>query len=174
MRTVIAFAIVSFLSLPTAQAGGYLSLGIGANALLGGDVDSNFDRGSLTVSRVAVGTRIAKFAVEGVLTGSDLKATSDQFLGQSTGDEFSTTSLGVDLRYYIPISGQFEGYVRGGLCKTWLGTGSGTDSTLDYQGRSYVFGGGIQYGFKLPIAGAGVWLTRETRQWTRRHWPSGH
>ena len=160
MRTLLASIALLTLTAQTVHAGGYLSVGLGSDALLGGDLENHFNTNDLSINRLAIGYRISAFAIEGAMTGADLRATSSQILGQSSGgDEFSTTSLGVDVKYYVGIAGSVEGYARGGINKTWLTAGSGIDTALDYQGRSYAIGGGLQYTFRLlPAVGGAVWI----------------
>ncbi len=160
MRTRLLLTIAAFfMAIPSAHAGGYLSLGIGSDAVLGGELNSHFDTDDLKVTRVALGTRIGPFALEGVMSGADLRGTSNQVLGQSTGgDEFSTTSLGVDVKYYVGLSGALEGYARGGISKTWLSAGSGIETNFEYTGRAYSVGGGLQYSFSLlSTIGGAIW-----------------
>lgn len=160
MRTLL-FSIALLLSAaPVAHAGGYLSVGIGADALLGGELNSNFDTDTLTVGRVALGGRLGPVALEGVMFGADLRGTSSQILGQTTGgDEFSSTSLGLELKYFQGLGAGLEAYGKVGINRTWLTAGQGVDTDLDYQGQGYALGVGVQYGFKLlPSVGAAVWL----------------
>lgn len=158
MRTLLISIAFSLFTLSSAHAGGYLSLGMGSDAALGGEINQHFDTDDLKVTRLAVGTRIGPIAIEGVMSGADLRGTSNQILGESSGGDFSTTSLGIDVKYYVGLSGALEGYARGGINKTWLGTGSGTETNFDYSGRGYSVGGGLQYTFRLlPSIGGAIW-----------------
>ena len=136
-----------------AHAGGYVSLGIGADAEIGGDLAGYFDGEGTSNGRLSVGQRNGPFAIEASLFGTDLNDVS------GSESDYSTLSLGVDVKYYVSLTGPIEGYGRGGLNKTWLVSDSAAPGTLDYEGRGYSLGVGLQYSFRwMPLGEAAIWL----------------
>lgn len=162
MRTTISSLLALFLCLPAAaHAGGYLSAGVGSDASLGGQLSTRFSADDLTLGRLGAGYRVGSLALEGVLLGTGLRDT--QTMTSEDADPLSAVSLGADIKYYFGVSGALEGYVRGGLHKTWLraAEGSGAEGldSLQYAGRGYDVGGGLQYSFRLvPTISAALWL----------------
>lgn len=150
MRLLIPSSLVILLAATSAaNAGSYVSLGVGSDAALSGDLASNMDPEGFSVGRLAAGYRMGPVALEAGITGTGLREMSD-----SSG--VSAVSLGVDLKYYLGLLGPIEGYFRGGLSKTWLG---GMEPGVQYVGRSIALGGGVQYTFDpLPIGEAAIWL----------------
>ena len=160
MRTLLLSLALLLSTAPLAHAGGYLSVGMGADSLLSGDLNSSFDSDAFTLGRVSVGARMGPVALEGVMFGADLHATSDEIFGQNPeGDEYSTTTLGLELKYIFGLAAGFEGYAKGGINKTWLTSRTADETSLKVEGHGYAIGGGVQYNFKLlPMIGAAVWL----------------
>lgn len=162
MRTLLLSLAIVLGAAQSAHAGGYLSVGLGADALLGQDFRENFDAKAMTLGRVSVGARFGSFAIEGVMFGADLRATSMQILGQtpdSQGDDFSTTSLGIEGKYYFKLFSGIEGYGKLGINRTWLTADATVENPPEYQGQGYTVGAGLQYGLKvLPSIGASIWL----------------
>lgn len=139
-----------------AHAGGYISVGIGADAGLAGDMATHFtaDHDDAGSGRIAIGQRVGNIAVEASLYGAALQSTT----GLGDGADYATATAGVALKYYIPLSGRLEGYGKGGLDKTWL-VADGDMRASGYAGRGYNFGGGIQFTFETGLLGsAAVWL----------------
>ncbi len=124
-----------------AHAGGYVSVGVGADAGLSGEVAQHFTTDTNGSSgRVALGQRLGRFAIEVDLYGSDLQGTT-ALAGQQS---YSSMTAGVAARYYFPLTGHLEAYGKGGLDKTWL-VGNADNPATSYSGRGYDLGGGLQY-----------------------------
>lgn len=143
-----------------ASAEGYIGAGIGAGGELSGDISDHFTTTEdSSSSRILVGERFGALAVEGSLFGSQLQGAS----GFSGEGDYTTISLGVDLKYYIGLVGGLEGYGKIGLNKTWL---TGPDATEDwsYSGRGQELGVGLQYSFNLPLTQVGLWVDYTAQQ----------
>jgi hypothetical protein len=148
------FVVFSALaaSAASAAAQGYVSIGIGHGAELGGDFDDSYrsEEGAAS-GRLAIGQRRGPLALEATLFGTDLSQ-------QEGAGELATLALGVDLKYHVGIAGSLEGYLRGGINKTWL-RAKEPSIDLGYSGRGYDYGVGLQYTFKPgPLFHAGLWL----------------
>jgi hypothetical protein len=139
-----------------AHAGGYVSLGIGADAQLSGDMAQHFstqtdDSGS---ARIALGQRLGRFAIEVSLSGTDVESRT----ARANFERYSATTAGVTGKYYIPLSGRLEGFGKLGLDKTWL-VGEADDPATSYSGRGYSLGGGLQYTIESILLGsASIWV----------------
>ncbi len=133
----------------SAHADGYVGIGVGSGAELGGELSDFFitDEDSSS-SRILVGKRFGSLAIEASLFGSQLYG--------NAGD-FATVSLGLDAKYYLGLAGGLEGYGKIGLNKTWL-TGPEETEEWDYKGRGQELGLGLQYNFSLALTDIGVWL----------------
>ena len=141
--------LVALLAASPAVAGGYLSVGIGEGADLQGDLAAEFDtNGEASNGRLAIGQRTGPIAIEASLFGTDLVGID--------GD-YSTLSLGVDVKYFHTLSGSFELFGKGGLNKTWLVGRDDQDPGL--SGRGKQLGLGVQYRFTTGLIGeAALWL----------------
>lgn len=152
-RSLPALAALGLLlGSASAAHAGYISAGIGAEADLGGTLDEHFSTENTSSGRIAIGERFGAVALEASLFGTSLNGQS-QLAGSG---EYSTVSMGIDLKYHIPISGSFEAFVKAGLNKTWLA--SAADTMSEYSGRGKELGAGVQYRLKLPITQAAIWL----------------
>ncbi|MCP4449533.1 MAG: porin family protein [Myxococcales bacterium] len=150
---LLAFPLL-LASAGEAHAGGYVGAGIGSGSELSGDIASHFETDEDTTSfRVLVGERFGALAVEGSLFGSQLRGIS----GLSGDGDFTTLSLGIDLKYYVGLVAGLEGYGKIGLNKTWL-TGPDTAEDWNYEGRGQELGVGLQYNINLPLAKVGFWI----------------
>jgi len=151
---VVLGSLLLFSGAGEAQADGYIGAGIGSGGDLSGDLSEHFttDEDSSS-SRIIVGERFGALAVEGSLFGSQLRGAS----GFSGEGDFTTISLGVDLKYYIGLVGGLEGYGKIGLNKTWL-SGPAEMEDWSYQGRGQEIGVGLQYNINLPLTQVGLWL----------------
>jgi hypothetical protein len=160
MKFFLVGLVVLFGGASHAQAGGYFAAGFGAGATLSGEMSSHFTAESLTLGRVAGGYRVGPVAVEGVLFGTSLRGVSEYVRSRSTGElDFSTVSLGIDVKYHVKIAGPLEGYGRAGLNRTWLTTPAGTDTTMDYVGAGYSVGAGVQLIFDIvPALRGALWV----------------
>jgi hypothetical protein len=154
MRSLIAALALIAGSAGAAHAGGYVAIGAGGDADLNGDLANHFTTEGTSSGRLAVGQRFGPVALEAVLFGTDLQGAS-AMTGQG---DYSTMSLGVDLKYYIPLAGNLEAYARGGLNKTWVVEGFDNAMDLGYSGRGWNLGAGLQYSFRLlPLLDAAIW-----------------
>jgi hypothetical protein len=137
----------------TAFAGGYIAVGVGSDAEIEGDLAGMFDADGANNGRLSIGQRSGPLAIEASIFGTDLNSAA------GAGGEYSTLSLGVDVKYYVSLTGPIEGYARGGLNKTWIGADEGGDVGVDMEGRGYSVGAGLQYSFRLmPLGEAALWL----------------
>jgi outer membrane protein W len=157
MKLVTAAAFLVGLTLSgTAHAGGggYVSLGV-SDATLSGDLATHFETNEdSSAGRLALGQRVGRFAFEVALYGTDMKSVT----GVGAGQDYSTFSLGVAGKYYMPITGKLEGYGKLGLDKTWV-AGEADNPAVSYSGRGYNLGAGLEYGFSLSfLAQASVWI----------------
>lgn len=145
--------LVGGVSAGTAQADGYVGVGIGSDSALGGDLNQHFSTDDDTSSRrIVIGQRFGFVALEASLFGSEL-------LGDSAlvgNNEYSTVSLGVDLKFHLGLILGLEAYGKLGLNKTWLSGPAETDA-WDYSGRGNALGLGLQYTFDLPLASISLW-----------------
>lgn len=143
-----------------AQADGYVGVGIGSGSELSGDISDHFTTNEGTgSSRLLVGERFGALAVEGSIFGTQLQGASG-LMGEG---DFSTISLGLDLKYHLGLVGGLEAYGKIGLNKTWL-SGPAAAGEQDYQGRGQALGVGLQYSFNLPLAEVGLWLDYTAQQ----------
>lgn len=153
MRIFTATLLAAMLSgLSAAHAGGYVSLGVGAEAAMSGDLAGRFQSDGLSAGRLALGYRGGNLAIEAVAFGNGL----DDMTGSA---DMTTVSLGIDLKYHLHIALGVEGYCRAGLHRTWVTRSGQADSSMSgYQGEGHVLGGGLQYAFELlPVVEAAVW-----------------
>ena len=132
-----------------AHADTYVLAGIGKVPDVGGDFDKLFGGEDRSSAKLGVGYRFGKIAIEGSVFGANLTNRNAQPI------EYGTTSMGAEVKYFIPITGNLEGAVHGGLHKTWFGTERGAST---HDGTGTLLGLGLQYGFRLPIGSAAVWL----------------
>jgi hypothetical protein len=142
------------LAQPTeARADGYVGLGIGSDSSISGELSNHFATDEeATSSRVVLGQRFGALALEASLFGSQLHGIG----GMAGTDEYSTISLGVDLKYHIGLIGALEGYGKIGLNKTWL-TGPDNNASLSYEGRGEAMGLGLQYSFDVAVTHISLW-----------------
>ena len=97
--------------------------------------------------------------MEGAIFGSQLSGASS-FVGEG---DFTTLSLGLDLKYYLGLVGGLEAYGKIGLNKTWL-SGPAANEDQSYQGRGQALGVGLQYTINLPLTEVGLWLDYTAQQ----------
>lgn len=144
-----------------AYAGGYVGVGIGSDGDLGGSISNHFSTDEdASTSRILLGQRFGALALEASLFGSQLHGASSY----APSGDYSTLSLGVDLKYHIGLVGGLEAYGKIGLNKTWLDSSEHSD--WNYEGRGTELGLGLQYSFDLPITEVGLWLdySRQTTE----------
>jgi hypothetical protein len=144
-RSLLALATAILLaSVSTASAGSYLSVGLGGDPVLQGELtaaaDGDGDGGN---GRLALGQSFGRLALEGSL--SRFALASDQ-----------ATAAGIHVRLTLPIDGAFGAFGRVGLERVWLGAEGDRlgDSTAD----GYVGGLGLEYRLEAPLLGeAAIW-----------------
>ena len=154
LPTASLLAILLVGGMGDARADGYIGAGMGSASELEGDIASNFTTDEqASNSRIVVGERFGSLAVEGSLFGTQLHGGS-AFTGEG---EFTTISLGVDLKYYVGLVGGLEAYGKIGLNRTWL-SGPAAQEDWNYQGHGEALGVGLQYSFHLPLTEVGLWL----------------
>ena len=129
--------------------GGYVGLGAGPGAGLGGDISSVFTTEDSMNARLSLGQRFGPLALEASLYGAGLVG-DHEFSGYGT--EYDTLTLGVDLKYFFGILGTpLELYPKIGLNRTWL---TGGRDQYDYDGVGWDLGGGAQ----LSFSRVAIWL----------------
>lgn len=154
-------------SLSVASAESYLSVGLGGDPAIHGDMRmAATGEGDGGNGRVALGIGISRLAVEG--------SVSRFGLGSSTA-----TAAGAHVRLRLPIQGGFGVFGRVGLERVWLGTDlPSMSSTAD----GMVGGLGLEYRLSAPLLGqAGIWAevsgdrldTGEGRTGGVRMWTAG-
>ncbi|WP_428262345.1 outer membrane beta-barrel protein [Haliangium sp.] len=155
MRIILAMSLVSLVvGAGVAQADTYISVGVGSDAILGGDLDA-FRTDDSTSGRLGLGFRTGGFAIEAVGFGTGLQPASGVAAG---GSGARSLSLGVDLKYHVAILLGLEGYGRAGLHKSWLNASKADPNASDFEGSGSVFGLGLAYCFPTPVISASVWL----------------
>jgi hypothetical protein len=160
MRRVLSSLTAALIltAASAASAGGYVGLGFGSDASLSGDIADHYTADGETAGKFFLGQRFGAFAIEASFFGTDMTGISDRTRFSGT-DQYSTASVGIDVKYHMGLVGPIEGYLRGGLNKTWIGAASGEQTDLDYSGRGMNLGFGAQYRFTLvPGWDAGVFL----------------
>jgi hypothetical protein len=145
---LLSLLLVTLAWASPATAGGYMSIGIGEGADLQGDLAGQFDTDDSSSSgRLAIGQRTGPIAVEAALFGTEM---------YGLDGDFSTVSLGVDVKYFYGLGANFELFGKGGLNKTWL---VGDGQSTDMAGRGKQLGLGVQYRFTTGLIGqAALWL----------------
>lgn len=155
MRIFTAILLAAMLpGISAAHADGYVSLGVGSEASLGGEIGDRFQSEGRGAGRLALGYRSSSLAIEAVAFGNGLDAMSS---GVASDASMATMSLGLDLKYHLHLVLGLEGYGRAGLHKTWLSQRVQSEMAA-YQGDGHVLGGGLQYVFDLlPRIDAAIW-----------------
>ncbi len=160
--TVAALALTAAPRLAAAD-GSYFTMGFGP-----GDVGDELQTTTDTTFRIKVGAghRFGNVAVEGFLAG-------DIFDDDSLSE---ATSVGVDLKYFLPLSDHFQGYVRGSASRmrATLGSGYGYGGYADCSSCSspdYGYYGGRDYAGRGLGGGAGLQLRGKVRAIGFLYWP---
>lgn len=152
---VAAFALLAAPRLAAAD-GSYFTMGFGP-----GDVGSELRDHSATTFRIRAGAghRIGNIAVEGFIAG-------DIFDDYTISD---ASTVGLDLKYILPLSTSFQAYVRGSASRmsTTLGAYGNGDGPCyscggyydgrDYAGRGLGAGAGLQLRGKVRAIGFLYW-----------------
>ncbi len=142
-RALVASALLA-ASATSASAGSYLSLGLGGDPVLSGELraaaDGDGDGGN---GRLALGQSFGRVALEGSLSRFGLAT-----------DE--ATAAGVHVRLSVPLDGAFGAYGRLGLERVWLGAEG--DRLGDTTADGMVGGIGLEYRLTAPLLGqAALW-----------------
>jgi len=124
-----------------ASAGSYVSLGVGGDPALQGDLGAAAGgEGDGANGRLALGQSFGRLSLEASLSR----------FGFGEGD---ITAAGVHLRLGVPLSGAFGGYGRVGLERVWLGAAAG-----DQRADGVAAGIGLEYRLSAPLLGqAAFW-----------------
>lgn len=139
-----SLVLASLVILPAAaNAGGYVSAGIGSAPSLGGDVAASFDGTGHSSGRVALGRGFGPISIEAGLAGFGVTAMGSSnearaYSGQVSAAAHAPLFLGLDL------------VARGGLERTWVSD----DQMSEISGDGYLLGAGLD----LTVAGTGVWV----------------
>jgi hypothetical protein len=151
--TVAAFALLA-VPRPAAADGSYFTMGFGP-----GDVGSELRDYTASTFRIRAGAghRIGNVAVEGFLAGDIF----DTYGISEAG------TVGLDVKYILPLSQNFQGYVRGSASRmsTHLGVGGYDDC------YSCGYGYGKSYAGRGLGAGAGLQLRGKVRAIGFLYWP---
>lgn len=157
MRLVVSLVLaVLFSGLSTAHAGLYLTLGIGTEVRDGADRTGDVKPeelvapDQLAAGRFGAGVRTGQLAVEASVLGTGLRDTVDAAAKP-------VVSAAVDLKIYVGLAGSLEGYLRGGMSRTW--TLDPATGLVTYVGNGYQYGAGLQLAFaKLLLGKVDLWF----------------
>ena len=143
-RVVPLFALAALVAgASPALAGSYVSLGIGGEPALQGDLAVAASGESGGNGRLALGQRLGRLAVEASLSRFAVP-----------GDD--AVAAGIHARLAFPLGGNVAAYGRLGLERLWLGDSPMTTVSGDASG--YVGGGGLEYRLSAPLLGsASIW-----------------
>jgi hypothetical protein len=149
--TVAAFALLAAPRLAAAD-GSYVTMGFGP-----GDVGSELRDYSAETFRIraGIGHRIGNVAFEGFVAGDIM---DDYQVSEAS-------SVGLDVKYILPLSANFQAYVRGSASRmsTNLGSGGYDDcygcyyDGREYSGRGLGAGAGLQLRGKVRAIGFLYW-----------------
>jgi hypothetical protein len=150
--STVASAALALLVTSVAHAGGYVSAGVGGSAALRGELSSAFDSSEHESARIAVGQRIGPLGLEAAYWSAGLTGVG----GFAAGEDWTTRTLGIDLKYFVSVIGPLAAYPKLGLNRTWL---DGPEfGVSDHRGGGVALGAGLEYRFvDLPLANAAVW-----------------
>ncbi|HVV84893.1 MAG TPA: hypothetical protein VHE35_17635 [Kofleriaceae bacterium] len=150
---VLTFAGLATIAAPAvASAGSYLSLGLGGEPALQGDlkVAATGDQGGN--GRFALGERFGRLAIEASLSRFGLA-------------DSEATVAGIHLRLAFPLGSHLAAYGRLGAERLWLGDSQMT--TVSGTGSGYVGGGGLEYRVTAPLLGqASLWAELSQDEFT--------
>ena len=122
----------------TARAGSYLSLGLGGEPALQGELDTAAAGADGGNGRLALGQRFGRLAVEASLSRFGIVADD-------------ATAVGIHARLAFPLGSNFEAYGRLGLERLWLGD---SQMTVSGDASGLVGAGGLEYRLKAPLLGS--------------------
>jgi hypothetical protein len=153
MRPSSSLVVAALAIVPSiAHAGGYVSAGVGGSAALRGELSSEFDSSEHESARLAVGQRIGPIGLEAAYWSAGLTGVS----GFAAGEDWTSRTLGLDLKYFFTLIGPLAAYPKLGVNHVFL---DGPEFGLsDHGGSGWALGGGLEYRFvDLPMANASVW-----------------
>ena len=143
--TLLAVAAISTLHTGTAHAGGYVGLGLGGSASLGGDF-SAFQGGGKN-GRLEVGERFGSISIEAGLNAYGMN------LGSA--GEYNEYSAHFAGNYSYPLFHGIEAYGRLGVERNWLRTnGPGSQ----YDGNGFFGAAGLEYPIKIDKYSGSVFV----------------
>ncbi len=138
---VVSLTTLVALASPAA-AGSYVSLGLGGDPALQGELRTAADGDAGGNGRLALGQRFGRVAVEASLSRFGLV-------------DSSATAAGIHARLSFPLGGRFEAYGRLGLERLWLGD---TQMSVGGDASGLVGGAGLEFRVKAPLIGAAsIW-----------------
>jgi hypothetical protein len=128
-----------------ALADGYISLGIGSPATLGGDLEQKATPSDVRSSRLTVGKRFVGLSLEAGL--------SNYGLAMAGKSAFSGYALGAGLKFNLGLLGPVEGYGRAAMEHTWLRSQDSAMSSENFSGNGWSAGAGLE----IPIGRVSLW-----------------
>lgn len=168
MKQLSAILVMGFVAVaaPTsASAGGYIGLGVGANAKLHGDFSDHFTTTDTTAARITIGKRTGPLAIEGSFFGTQLNSVTARIAGAET----SVVSAQVGLKYHFTLQSRLEAYIGGGLNKTWISDEDSDFMDEGFSGNGYSASVGLQYNLEAVLTRASIWLDYTHAQSTLTH-----
>lgn len=151
---LFAVALIALAAPTSADAGGYIGLGIGTNAKLHGDLAAHFDSSDTSSARLTIGSRTGPLALEGSIYGTELRSVTARVAGSDT----SMVSAEIGLKYYFNLQGRLEAYLGGGLNKSWINDENQAVMDEGFSGSGYSASVGLQYSLRAVLTQASVWL----------------
>lgn len=154
-------AIVATVTLarPARADGVYVGVGIGG-ARLGGDLDRLFATDGEVGGRFIGGLRFDDTALEMSFFGTDLHDADGGAHGA-----YSTFSLAIGIKQYVPLTDRIAVYGRVGIDHTWLQNIHGGQISSTLSGRGFDLGTGVQIDWRWhygrnpnATVGAALWL----------------
>jgi hypothetical protein len=141
-----------------AQAGPYVSAGVGSGPALGGDFDGVLSTDGHGAGRVGIGHRLGPASLEAAIAGFGITATAP------TGQSANGTALSgqISAKLGMPLVLGVGVFGRAGLERTWMGPTPTAKDRLIGDGK--LLGAGLEYNLDLVLASAGVWLEVD-RDW---------
>jgi hypothetical protein len=155
--TVAALALLAAPRLAAAD-GSYFTMGFGP-----GDVSNELGTyaGSAFRIRAGAGHRIGNVAFEGFIAG-------DIFDDYTMND---ASTVGLDVKYILPLSRNFQAYVRGSASRMSTNLGSGGYDDCYSCGNDWGYYDGREYSGRGLGAGAGLQLRGKVRAIGFLYWP---
>jgi hypothetical protein len=142
----VALALAVLVMAPAAAhaggSGGFVSLGVGATATTGGEMDRYGGEGAAV--SLFVGQRFGMFGLEAGLSRYGIQA--DQ-----TANKFDNLGLAAAGRFTLPIGPMFGAYLRAGIERTWM-----EGKNTSFSGTGWLAGIGAEYKLNLGFTSGGV------------------